>query len=198
MVLPSQILIFEKLKDVAIPSLIPPILVERSPMAAYHIFAKVMRRSGHLTIWEMNLLRRLMKKWEWIPEHTFLVWTPYKEALKRLKKRDRTAEKDIKEEFLRQLELRHRAFIQSGLCGKVHILDGSLSKQELLTSAMNKIDAIRDIKRSSKWPICPWSLQINPPCCDWEPRMTNCRLMLGPLPRLITQTLRCRYLVDPI
>ena len=72
------------------------------------------------------------------------MWKLYKEALKRLKKRDRTAERDIKEESLRSLELRHRAFIQSGLCGKVHVLDGSLSKQELLTSSMVKIDATRD------------------------------------------------------
>ena len=123
-----------------------PILVERSPMAAYHIFAKDMQRSGHVTIWEISILRRLTKKWGWIPEHTFFAHTSYKVALMRLSKRDRTAEKSIQKDFLWQLELRHRAFIHSGLCGKVHILDGSLSKQDLLISTISEIAAIHDSK----------------------------------------------------
>ena len=176
-----------------------PILVQRSPMAAYHIFVKNMQRSGHLTIWEMTLLRRLAKKWGWIPEHTFLVHTPYKEALKRLKKRNRTAEKNIQKEFLWQLELRHRAFIHSGLCGEVHILDGTLNRQELLASALSEIAAIRDSKREKqqvrlRW---PWSTRFDPPHCDWETKMRIARIILGPLPRLFAQTLRCQYLITP-
>ena len=131
-------------------------------MAAYHIFAKVMQRSGHLNIWEMGLLRRLVEKKGWIPEHTFFIHTPYKEALKRLKKRNRRAEKNIKEDFLWQIELRHRAFIQSGLCGNVHILDGSLSKRELLISAISEIEVIRNSTRERQrvqwtwpWPRSP-------------------------------------------
>ena len=77
-----------------------------------------------------------------IPEHTFLVQTPYTEALRWMKERDRKAEENVKDEFLYQLELRHQAFIQSRLCGEVHILNGSLSKQELLTSALAEIDGI--------------------------------------------------------
>ena len=145
-------------------------------MAAYHIFAKDMQRSGDLTIWEMNLLRRLVKNWGWIPEHTFFIHTPSEEALKRLHKRDRTAEKNIKEKFLWELELRHRAFIQSGLCGHVHILDGSLSKEELLTSALSEIDAICESKRERKWirllwprsPVPKWSHRA--PRQRWTPK----------------------------
>ena len=186
-------------KNQATSSTTLPILVDRSPMASYHIFAKDMQNSGHLTIWEADLLRRLVKNWGWIPEHTFFVHTPYKTALKRLKERDRTIEKDIQKDFLWQLELRHRAFIHSGLCGEVHILDGSLSKQELLTSAISEITAIYDRKRVKqrihrRW---PWSLQFHPPQCDWEIKMRIARIMWGPLPRLFAQTLRCHYLVTP-
>ena len=176
-----------------------PILVERSPLAAYHIFAKDMQKSGHLTIWEMNLLRRLAVDGGWIPEHTFLVRTPYKEALRRLKQRDRKAEETIEEEFLCQLELRHRAFIQSGLCGEVHILDGSLSKHALLTSAIAEIDSLG--YSNTLWQrvrtIWPWSPPFDTPRCDWENKMQIARIMLGPLPRLIAQTFRCQYLVTP-
>ena len=69
-------------------------------MAAYYIFAKDMQESGHLTIREISLLRRLAKKWGWIPEHTLFVHTSYKEVLMRVRKRDRTAEKSIQKEFL--------------------------------------------------------------------------------------------------
>ena len=106
------------------------VLVERSPMATYHIFAKNMRMQGHMTAWEMNLLQRLLVPCGWIPEHTLMVWTPYKEAGKRIHKRGRTAEKKIAMELLHQLELRHEAFLNSGLCGQVHILDGTLSKND--------------------------------------------------------------------
>ena len=80
----------------------------------------------------MDLLRRLLSQCGWIPEHTLMIHTPYNEASRRLKLRARTAEKNIKDELLCQLELRHEAFLKSGLCGQVHILDGTPSKKELL------------------------------------------------------------------
>ena len=135
----------------------------------------------------MDLLRRLVEKCGWIPDHTFFVLTPYNEAFRRLNKRGREAEKNIKLDFLQQLELRHKAFIHSGLCGKIHLLDGSLGKNELLASAMEKIKAIRRSKSSNKWP------SLDPPQFDWELEAKWARMILGPLPALITRTLRGQH-----
>jgi len=46
-------------------------------------------------------------------------------------------------ELLRQLELRHEAFMRSRFCGMVHVLDGRLGKEELVSQAIAKI---KDIK----------------------------------------------------
>ena len=97
----------------------------------------------------MKLLRRLVEKWRWIPDHTSVV-TPWKEAFRRLNKRSREAEEGIKTNFLQQLEHGHKAFIQSGLCGKIHLLGTSLGKKEQLASAMEKIRAIRRPKPSDQ------------------------------------------------
>jgi len=46
-------------------------------------------------------------------------------------------------ELLRQLELRHEAFMSSRFCGTVHVLDGRLGKEELVSQAVAKIKDIQ-------------------------------------------------------
>ena len=124
-----------------------------------------------------------------------MIRTPYNEASRRLQLRARAAEKNIKDEFLWQLELRHEAFIKSGLCGKVHILDGTLSKKELLASAIAKIAAIQREKQAWWW-MGRWKLKtplIKPPIIDWEIKMATLRIIQGPLPLLILRTFRGTY-----
>ena len=150
-----------------------------------------------MTMWEMDLLRRLMNQCGWTPEHTIIIHTPYKDASKRLQLRARAAEKNIKLEFLQQIEFRHEAFLKSGLCGKVHILDGTLSKEELLASAMAKVDIIQREKTSWWWTVRS-SLKIpliDLSNVDREIKMATFRIILGPLPQLIAQTFRGTYFV---
>jgi len=46
-------------------------------------------------------------------------------------------------ELLRQLELRHEAFMRSRFCGMVHVLDGRLGKEELVSQAIAKMKDIQ-------------------------------------------------------
>ena len=98
-------------------------------------------------------------------------------------------------EFLEQLEFRHRAFIHSGLCGKVHILDGTLSKKELLAKAIEEIGAIRQSK-SWIWRFCSTWISlpiIDAPHFDKETQMRTFRMILGPLPSIFARTIRGQY-----
>ena len=105
----------------------------------------------------------------------------------------------IQQEFFCKLELRHQAFVHSRPCGEGHILDGSLSMQELLTSDISEIAAIRDSNRVKDRVQFrrPCSLRFDPSQCDWGIKMRIARIIWGPLPRLFAQTLGCQYLVTP-
>lgn len=122
----------------------PPIkIVERSPVSTYQIFGKNLRQQGNLNEWEMKLLGKIVESWAWVPEHTFYVKTPYRVAYGRVNERNRSGEEDVPLDLIRQLEIRHEAFISSRFCGKVHILDGRLSKADLVAQAISKLDAIQ-------------------------------------------------------
>ena len=153
---------------------------------------------GKLTRWEMHLLHRLTTKLGWIPEHTFFIDTPFLEAAKRTNKRGRPAEQNIPLEYLRQLEIRHRAFMKSGVCGKVHILDGTLKKGELVQMATSIIADIHNSKRAKPWKIPVWLLSfVEPPEVDRENSLKTLRLALGPLPFILSQSMRKSYVVSP-
>lgn len=118
-------------------------IVERSPISTFEIFGKNLKMMGNMTDWEMKLLGKVVKSWAWIPEHTFYVKTPYREAYKRLKIRGREGEENVPIELLRQLELRHDAFTRSRYCGAVHVLDGRLSKDDLVAAVIKKIKSLK-------------------------------------------------------
>jgi len=117
--------------------------VERSPISTYEIFGRNLREMGNLTEWELKLLGKVVESWAWTPEHTFYVKTPYTEAYERLKVRGRDGEENVPMELLRQLELRHEAFTKSRFCGKVHVLDGGVSKEELVAQAIAKMKELQ-------------------------------------------------------
>jgi len=123
-------------------------IVERSPISTYEIFGKNLRNMGYITDWEMKLLGKVVESWAWTPEHTFYVKTPYVDAYKRLKSRGREGEENVPMELLRQLELRHEAFTKSKLCGVVHVLDGRLSKEDLVAKAIEKIKLLQSENNS--------------------------------------------------
>jgi len=124
-------------------------IVERSPASTYEIFGKNLKNMGYLNDWEMKLLGKVVQSWSWIPEHTFYLKVPYADAYRRLKTRGREGEKNVPMELLNQLELRHEEFTKSRFCGKAHVLDGRLSKEEVVAQAIEKIREIQTEKYAS-------------------------------------------------
>lgn len=124
-------------------NVIPLKIVERSPISTYEIFGKNLKNMGNMNKWEMKLLGKVVESWAWIPEHTFYIKTPYADAYERLKIRGREGEEDVPIELLRQLELRHEAFTKSKYCGMVHVLDGRLSREDLVAEAIEKIKVLK-------------------------------------------------------
>jgi len=118
-------------------------IVERSPISTYEIFGKNLKKTGNMTDWEIKLLGKVVESWAWVPEHTFYIKTPYADAYDRLKIRGREGEENVPIDLLRQLELRHEAFTKSKYCGVVHVLDGRLSREDLVAEAIKKIKVLK-------------------------------------------------------
>ena len=71
------------------------IVTERSPNASFHIFTQNLQSEKRLSSWEMSLLKRIHSAWTWTPDHTIYVRTPYQEAQRRLRMRNRRSEENV-------------------------------------------------------------------------------------------------------
>lgn len=87
-------------------------VIERSPGACRHVFGQLSYNDNHLSPAAWNVFKEYHELLGWEPSAYVYIDTPVDMCLDRIRRRDRTCERSLTDEYLRRIEFQYTNFLK--------------------------------------------------------------------------------------